>query len=532
MIQREKHPPTVLDLFQVFTNHKTAMLWTFGTVMLVAIAGAFLASKTYESEAKLFVRLGKESVGMDPTARATSENVVMVHESREFEINSVYRLITSHAVLEEVVKEIGAEKLLGVEPEEKKVQTAGLFPWSDCLEPYSLEDEAIQHLAKNLQVLAVKKSNLIDIAYRAKDAKLAHDVVESVINQARDAHIHVNRTDGSLEFFTGQVTKQRGELDRLEAEICQLKNTSGISHLEDERVWRIKHVAELQDSLSRTEASLKAAEAELAAHQSLLKEIPETVTIGATTGMPHSATSAMREQLFEAQVHEADLLSRYTKDHPLAIAVSAQVASLKELLDKEPVEPQIAQGPNEAHQEIQLDTLKGTSSIASMKAQVAALKEQLEPAREKLEEVNQYEARLVPLEREAELVKANYTKYASHLEQARIDQELLTRNMSNLNVLQPATYSITPVSPKRLVNLVMGLIAAMASSVGVGLILEQRQTGLPGRLLRGPQPPLSFERLSPTAGGRFERVDVEKSWDDSHGHGHDNGQHHAVGNGG
>ena len=530
MIQRERHPPTVLDLFQVLTNHKRAMVWTFSTIMLVAIAATFLASKTYESEAKLFVRLGKESVGMDPTARAVADNVVMVHESREFEINSVHRLITSHAVLEEVVKAIGPEVLLGTDPQEKSVQTAGLFPWMDCLGPYSIEDEAIEHLANGLDVVAVKKSNLINISYKAKDPKLAHDVVDAVINQARDAHIHVNRTDGSLEFFTGQVSKQRGELDRLEADICQLKNTSGISHLEDERVWRIKHVAELQDTLSKTETSLKSAEAELAAHKSLLETIPETVTLGATTGMPHSATSAMREQLFEAQVHEADLLSRYTKDHPLAIAVSAQVAALKELLDKEPVEPQIAEGPNAAHQEIQLDTLKGSSSIASMRAQVEALKEQLDPARKELEEINHYEARLIPLEREAELVKANYTKYAEHLEQARIDQELLTRNMSNLNVLQSPTYSITPVSPKRLFNLVLGLVAAVASSLGVGLILEQRESGLPGRLFRASQPPLSFERLSPTANGRFERVDVDKAWDDSHGK--DNGQHHPVGNGG
>ena len=71
----------------------------------------------------------------------------------------------------------------------------------------SIEDAALKHLSKNLFIAPVKKSNVIDVAYDAKSPELARDIVASVIKQARDVHIRVNRTDGSHEFFATQAGK-------------------------------------------------------------------------------------------------------------------------------------------------------------------------------------------------------------------------------------------------------------------------------------------------------------------------------------
>jgi uncharacterized protein involved in exopolysaccharide biosynthesis len=151
--------------------------------------------------------------------------------------------------------------------------------------------------------------------------------------------------------------------------------------------------------------------------------------------------------------------------------------------------------PNDNHQEISLALLKGASSAASLEAHAKAVREQLQVAERELAEFNSKEAEFKRLERQLEIETANYKRYAVSVEQARIDRELMTSNISNLNVLQVPTLSVTPTSPRRKMNLAVGLIVALASSAGLGLLLEQRRTGFLFRF--APAIELPASRMAP-----------------------------------
>jgi uncharacterized protein involved in exopolysaccharide biosynthesis len=478
------------------------MLWTFSGIMLLTIAVTFLGSKTYTSEAKLFVRLGRESVALDPTA--TTGQVINVNESRENEINSVFELLKSRVVLAQVVAAVGPQVVLERDSTVSNVHTAGMFQSLNPFAPYSIEDNALKYLTKHLRIKAVKKTKIINVAYDAESPELAQAIVTSLIDNARDAHMRVNRTDGSQDFFATQTSHLREQLAGLETKLCEMKNASGISSLPDQRVINLQQIAELDNTLLKTSATLRASTAELQAHADILKRTPETVSLSETAAMPHSAVEDMREQLFALQVREKELLSMGTEENPRVKRIRAQVAAVREALDNEREHPQLARGLNPAHQEIGLAALKGEASIASLQAHAATLREQLLPAREQLVALNNQELQIERLEREIELAKINYKRYAENLEQSRIDAELETRNISNLNVLQPPTYSITPTRPRRALNLSLGLIGAMVSSVGVGLFLEKRRLGL-------KHSSEYDELLSAPTNGRSEQCFTEES---------------------
>jgi uncharacterized protein involved in exopolysaccharide biosynthesis len=263
----------------------------------------------------------------------------------------------------------------------------------------------------------------------------------------------------------------------LESELRDKKNSWGIASLEDQRAHMLGRISNLQSALMQTEATLRSATAEAESHEAMLKNIPEKITAAEVSNMPNSAVSSMREQLFIAQVHEKEILSRFTKAHPQAIAVAQQIAALEAVIKQEPVSPQVALEPNTTHQEINLALLKGTSSAASLNAHAKALREQLSTAENELADFNNKEIELSRLEREIEIDTTNYKRYAVSVEQARIDQELMVSNISNLNVLQQPSVSITPTSPRRKLNLAVGLVLALCSSLSVGLMLEQRRSG-------------------------------------------------------
>ena len=475
MIAYEKKTPTTLNLVQLLQTHKRPMVWTFSGIMLVTIAVTFLGPRTYTSEAKLFVRLGRESAEMDPTA--TTDHVVMVHESREYEINSVFELLKSREVMSAVVTAIGPRVILERGSNDDAMPSARMFGGLNISSSGSIEDVALKHLSKNLFIAPVKKSNVIDIAYDAKSPELARDIVASVIKQARDVHIRVNRTDGSLEFFATQAGKLRDKLSGLETELRDLKNASGIASLPEQRALQLQQIATLQKALLECEGNQNAADAEARAREVALKTVPETITTSEMVGMPHSAVAAMREQLFTAQVRLQEVLSLCTKEHPRTVAAAEQVAALQTVLDEEPVQPQVAQGPNAAHQELHLAHLKGEVVAASLQAHATALREQLASTRQQLMRLNDQETQIARLQREIDLETANYKKYSENLELSRINEELAVKDISNLNVLQSPSFSTTPTKPKRVLNLAMGLVGAVFASLALGLFLEQRRSG-------------------------------------------------------
>ena len=56
------------QLFSVLFRHKKKLFGCFFGAILAAAAAAVFCPNNFESEAKLFVRVGRESVTLDPTA--------------------------------------------------------------------------------------------------------------------------------------------------------------------------------------------------------------------------------------------------------------------------------------------------------------------------------------------------------------------------------------------------------------------------------------------------------------------------------
>ena len=98
------------DLYYVLFRHRRKTLLFFAAVVVTVTAGTFLVPETYRSEAKLLVRLGRESVSLDPTA--TTGQVVHVGQSRENEINSEMEILKSRELVQKVVDSFGASVFL------------------------------------------------------------------------------------------------------------------------------------------------------------------------------------------------------------------------------------------------------------------------------------------------------------------------------------------------------------------------------------------------------------------------------------
>ena len=101
---------TLRDFYDVLFRHKRRSLVFFFCVMTVMTLATFLFPEIFRSEATLMVRLGRESVSLDPTA--TTGQVVSIGMDKENEINSELAILQSRELAEKVVDAIGVDMIL------------------------------------------------------------------------------------------------------------------------------------------------------------------------------------------------------------------------------------------------------------------------------------------------------------------------------------------------------------------------------------------------------------------------------------
>lgn len=412
----------------------------FVAVMALASVALYFCPREYVSEAKVLVRLGRENMGVDPTA-STSEFVAL-ESNREAEMNSVIHSLSSRSNIEKVLDIVGADADLSVPLE---------------------REQALRSLSRQISVSSPRNSTVIVLSCLAEDPTRAQHVVKSLLDVSLEEHLRVNRTAGSYTFFDDQAKLLKSELDRALAELRDVKNRYSLVTLEGKRQGLQEQLNAVELRQQQTEADLVAAEAGMAKMAEGLNGLSPQLVRQLVGGTPNDGLEGMRQRLYELQTREAQLRSRKSEDHPEVIAIREEVRDAQRIFESEvPQQQQAAKALANADE----------ANAASLRARLVSLAAQHRQLKSELSELNDQALHVIELERRIELLDANYKTYAKGLEQARIDEELKNGGISNLSVIQAPSFVPKAVSPKKALTLVLAFIAACGSGIGMMLLSE------------------------------------------------------------
>jgi len=464
------------DVYFILFRHKWKMILFFLAVVVTVIVGSFCSARIYRSEAKLLVQLGRESVTLDPTA--TTGQIISVSQSREREIQTELAILNSQEIAKKAVDDIGVNVLLNRLDEEPPVNdtTPGAIGkviqqfrlaikrLRTRLEPPDMDsslrdyDKAMRMVIKNLEIETQRDSSSINLAYESQSPKLAQEVLTKLIESYLERHIIVHQTPGSYEFFTRQSDDLRKKLANTENELRDYKNKIGIASPEEQRQVHLNHIGDLEQETGAAQAELAVSRAKVQALQKTLTNAPEAVATGAS--LSNYAADMMRTRLYELQLKEQDLVSKFTEESRQVQMIRQEVAEAEELLNKEKT------------QQVQSALLTEQATLSSLLAKVENLKGQLTDAQERLTTLNNADLTITQLVREIDIQKANYNKYSENLEQARIDDALENGRISNISIVQPATLPLEPVRPRKKLNVLLGLLLGAFGGLGLAFISE------------------------------------------------------------
>lgn len=430
------------DLYLPLFRFRKRAGWFFATLMSIVVVGLLLCPRKYQSESWLFVRLGRESVALDPTATAGTPGTVTAGLSvtREAEINSIIEVMGSRAIVEKVV-----DRLRQDEPAMSEME----------------RDEAVSKLRNDLTIWSPKNTSVIGVAYRAASALRAQQVVSALVETYLQEHLRLNSTPGSREFFDEQAKYLKSQLDVAVAALRDIKIEFHLATIEGRRDALQRQIGAVETQILETEAASAASAAKLNDLQTTFERLPDRYL--AEFSGPHATTSSMRQKLYELQTREQELLAKYTELHPSVGMIRQEVREAEKILDAE--QPDRTQSTSAA-------LLTEQSNLKSLEARAASLRGQHARLQTALGEFNQQEVRIAELERRVKMAETSYLTYTANLEQARINEALKKQSISNLNVVQPASLIAKPVSPRVGLTLLFAFLVATAGSIGVVMLSE------------------------------------------------------------
>lgn len=434
-------PWSLRDVYRaLFRFRRRAALW-FVVVLGLAAAGLVFCPRKYKSDAWLFVRLGRENVTLDPTATTgTPRTMIGVSVTREEEINSIIEVLGSRAMVEKVVAQVGFEE----------------SPAND-----TQREAAITRLMKSLTIGSPKSTTVIGVSCQAGSPQRAQAVVAALVELYLHEHLRLNSTAGSHEFFNEQAQLLKRQLDEAMAALRDAKNAFHLASVAGRQDALQKQLQAVETQILETESARAATEAKAETLRVALERLPEQY-VREFAG-PNTAASSMRRQLYDLQTREQELRAQYTPEHPSVVAIHQQVQEAERILREE--QPDRTQATNAA-------VLNEQANLQSLQARAAALQQQLARLRADLTQLNEEEVKISELERQVKVTESNYLTYMASLEQTRVDEALKRQAISNLNVIQPASLVLKPVSPKIGLTVVLALLVAAGGAVGLALLSE------------------------------------------------------------
>jgi uncharacterized protein involved in exopolysaccharide biosynthesis/Mrp family chromosome partitioning ATPase len=468
VIERSEDRPLRNVFYTVFRHQRLAIWFFLGVILFVSVVTLVVLPETYRSEAKLLVKPGNAT--MD-TSLTSSGSAVQSGQRREFEIKTEVDLLQSRGLAEEVVDALGPEALLYSGTLSKAISY--IKSWFKEPNPQGQRDSAVRSFMENCTIDAAKDSSVINISFSARDPGTAQQVVSKFIDLYMHKHIAVYRAPGVESFFVEQAEKLRNELAQTEKALEELKNSTGLASVVDQKRIAMERLGFFQKDMEQGEADLKISLAKIKTMKEMLAQMPEFMVAQNISGFPNVAADGMRQKLYDLQLKEQDLLSRYTEKNFSVQEVHRQIQHAKEILGKEqPMKAQVTKALNTTREQTRQALAKEEANYASYQAKTTALNITLANLREELKGMNKSEMEILRLQREQEIKEANYREYSKKVEQARMDNALETRKISNISIVQAATYSARPDSPRKGRNLALGFAFASFGAIGLAFLLE------------------------------------------------------------
>lgn len=301
-------------------------------------------------------------------------------------------------------------------------------------------------LGKSLSVKPSRESNVITVSYEAADptfaAALANGYAESYIDTTAEL-----RTDPARRFnaiFEGLANRMRERLEKAQARLSDYQKEHGLIAT-DERL-DIEN-ARLVD-LSQQVTLLEGVQSESGNREVQAKRSADNSDV-----LNSQVVAALKADLARQEAHAEELESRLGDAHPQVVEIRANMNMLRKRIADE--------------------TRKVTTSVGMTnsvnEARLARARSALEAQRNKVLQMRANRDAAAVLLRDVDNLQKAYDAAQGRATQAGMESQT---TQTNVSIVQVASPSPSPSSPKVIINIALGIVGGIILSLTVVMMME------------------------------------------------------------
>jgi uncharacterized protein involved in exopolysaccharide biosynthesis len=468
---------------EMIFRRRATVLEVCGVVFGLVVIGTLLWPPTYQGSAKIFVRDNRAELLVSPglSANTPQNPAVVANPVSEEDLNSEMELLTSTYIVRRAIAElplpsrhrgIAAPVLNGVN------YVLGL-PGAGYRAMHNTPDLAqrdawVLELEQHLSASIIKKSDIIEVSFRAHDPKWSKQFLDLLIGAYLDYHARISHDPAAEKFFSEQAKLLQTKLDSAEEQLRQFQVKSGITSVDDQRSGLVDRLDTLQLQLDKNQADLAYNEQQQVSFKELLDQTPERLS-KETRQVQNMALAQLKPQVMQLRAERAELLTRYQPDSERIRQIDAKLAAAQKILDTEDhlevSEKSTDVNPLWVTINSNLDQAK--AQVSALKASQVSITGQVATARKQLTDMASSVVVMDRLDRSVQNAKDAYLSYTRKSEEARAAEALNRSRILNVSVAQPATAPLRPIFPKVPLNTAAGLLLGLVLGVAAAYREEE-----------------------------------------------------------
>lgn len=473
-------PYSVRDLLTTMFKRRALIAVVLSTVVALTMLVTLKEPRTYRVTATLLVNEARVEMPIAPT----DSTQLVVNRVSEEDLNSEIEVLRSRKLIENVV-----EKLSIADPTASPLEVPVGIDATDGATTNTAEKELspelhsmVFDLQRNLDISAVKRSNVLQVSYRSTDPRWTKRVVEALIDEYLKQRAERYQSPQAVVFFRQQMDEAEQRLNENQQALEDFVNRSSITVVEGsdsgdslsaQKQLVMEQLADLEASLSTAEAELESQTQQVERLREMLQDEPERIESSSQL-YQDAKTSEVERALMALQLERDRLLQDFKEDSRHVRDIDAQINLAEARLEAAKKNSDVGgTEANPVHLELKGDLLRAQVALEGTRAKVASLKTQLDEYRRKLEPLNDKAFALESLQRNVQTAEEDYLRYRKKHEEARISAAMDREKFINVTVAQPAQLPLKAEPRGLAVKLVLSMFLGFLGGVGLAFVVEE-----------------------------------------------------------
>ena len=461
--------PHLLDYARVIVKRRHMAFAAFSVVALAAIVYSFTATPVYEGRVQLLIE--SDDPNVIDFKQVTGDGVNANTLSRQDYYQTQYRLLQSRSVAQKTIDTLKLWESPELRPElrERAFSMAGAIrSTSDWLgglldgggaseargaDETATQAETIDAFLDRLTVSPIRNSRLVEVAFESEKPELAASAANAVAKAYIDMNLdfRFRSTKEASEWLEQQLAEQRKDVEGAESRLQQYREQNDALSLEDRQNIVVQKLADLNAAVTRAKTERLQKEAMYRQLVAVQESPADLDTFPAILG--NQFIQHQKGELASLQRRQAQLAEKFGEKHPEMIEVQSAIESSQLKLRGE-----VAKVVQSVRTEYQ-------AAVAQEEGMTAALDAQKREALEMNRKAIDYNV----IQRDVDSNKQIYDTILQRTKETGVSGELRT---SNVRVVDAAEVPVDPVRPRRLLNILIGLLGGAFLGIGLTVFLE------------------------------------------------------------